>query len=183
MHLFLLHKEINGYANLTTSNSYCAVCLWFDEGPLCAAPPLCTLVLRPVRLCLRRGAAARRPAASRPYLPGQVSYIGMDASRGMLRRGQAKCASGNWPASFVQADAEALPFAAARTAFVLAMGVLQHLHDPRLAVAELMRVARPGTRLLVIDEHRAQKRILAAFRPDQFQPQAWCEYFVLDLAV
>ena len=122
-------------------------------------------------------------AASRPYLPTDIHYIGLDISPGMLRRARAKRAEQRWHAHFVQADAQALPFAAKGVDLILAMGVLQHVSTPDSAIGEMLRVAKIGARLLLIDERRAQARILRALNRDNKILQYWGEYFVLDLQV
>ncbi len=122
-------------------------------------------------------------AASRPYLPANIHYIGMDASRGMLRRAAAICAERQLGATFVQADAQALPFATKVTNLILAMGVLQHVDNPPLAIGEILRAAKPGGRLLLIDERRAQSRILPTLKRDDASFQIMSEYFVLDLQI
>lgn len=122
-------------------------------------------------------------AASLPYLPANIHYIGVDASRGMLRRAEAICAEQQLRAAFVLADAQALPFAAKRLDLILAMGVLQHVDDPPLAIGEILRVAKPGARLLLVDERRAKARILGAIKHDNFILQTLNEYFVLNLQI
>lgn len=122
-------------------------------------------------------------AASRPYLPATIHYIGVDFSRGMLRHAAAICAARQLQATFVQADAQALPFAAKAMDLVLAMGVLQHVYAAPLAIGETLRTAKPGARLLLIDEHRAQSRILPALKCDNARFQIMNEYFVLDLQI
>ena len=120
-------------------------------------------------------------AASRPYLPGDILYVGMDISRGMLRRAKINCAARGQAAHFVQADARALPFVVYSMDLILVMGVLQHVDDPGLAIRETRRVASPQARLLLIDERRAQARLLQAGQPTNANFQLIGEYFILDL--
>jgi ubiquinone/menaquinone biosynthesis C-methylase UbiE len=101
----------------------------------------------------------------------------------MLRHAAAICAERQLQATFVQADAQALPFAAKAMDLVLAMGVLQHVYAAPLAIGETLRTAKPGARLLLIDEHRAQSRILPALKCDNARFQIMNEYFVLDLQI
>lgn len=51
----------------------------------------------------------------------------------------------------MRGTAEALPFASAAFTLVFARFALHHLTDPRLAVAEMARVCRPGGRVAVMD--------------------------------
>lgn len=122
-------------------------------------------------------------AGSRPYLSREIHYIGVDASRGMLRRAVANCAEKQLRAAFVQADAHSLPFALKSLDLILAVGVLQHVDEPPQAIRKILRVVKPGAQLLLIDERRAQSRILTGLKPDDAQVQIIKEYFVLHLHV
>lgn len=141
---------------------------------------LTRLDLRPAARVLDLGCGT---ASSRAFLPADGVYIGLDFSRAMLRRAQAKCAARKLSAAFVQADAQALPFAAQSFELGLGMGVLQHADKPEIVINELRRTAKPGARLLLIDEHRAQARIGSAARRDNVPIQSIGEYFVIDLRV
>jgi len=54
--------------------------------------------------------------------------------------------------SFVEADATHLPFASGSFDLAGCLRTLHHVGRPELAVAELVRVTRPGGRVLVIDQ-------------------------------
>lgn len=120
-------------------------------------------------------------ASNRAFLPAEIHYIGLDISRGMLARARVKCAGLGVNADFVQADATALPFAASCVDLVLAMGVLQHVAEIEDAMRELDNTVKPGGTLLVIDEKRAQKRILQNVRGDNVTTSLYGEYFVMYL--
>jgi len=120
-------------------------------------------------------------ASSRYYLPADISYIGVDVSRGMLVRARVKCAALGRSAYLVQADAQALPFATGTMGTTLAMGILQHVSDTSRAISETLRVAKPGGQLLLIDERRAQARVLRAVQRRTPQIKMVGEYFVLIL--
>ncbi|MGH2581412.1 MAG: class I SAM-dependent methyltransferase [Anaerolineales bacterium] len=98
-------------------------------------------------------------AENRMFLDESHSYIGLDISRGMLRRAQAKCAQNLLSASFVQADAIALPFRRGVFASAVAMGVLQHVAQSGHALAEMRRVSVVTGEILIIDELRASNRL------------------------
>jgi len=98
-------------------------------------------------------------AENRVFLGDSQAYFGMDISRGMLLRAQAKCAQKHLSASFVQADAIALPFPREIFASAIAMGVLQHVAQPEHALAEMRRVSKVTGEVLVIDEQRAFSRL------------------------
>jgi SAM-dependent methyltransferase len=75
-----------------------------------------------------------------------AAVVGVDTSEAMVgearRRGLAEA---------VVADAHALPFEDASFDGASADRVLQHLEDPRAALAELVRVTRPGGRIVTAD--------------------------------
>lgn len=54
----------------------------------------------------------------------------------------------------VQARGETLPFASDRFDFVFSNEVIEHVVDDRLAVAEMVRVTKPGGRLLIFCPNR-----------------------------
>src|SRR5579859_2044728 len=55
-------------------------------------------------------------------------------------------------AQFVEADATSLPFDVASFDLAGTLRTLHHVRRPELVIAELARVARPGGRVLVIDQ-------------------------------
>jgi SAM-dependent methyltransferase len=75
--------------------------------------------------------------------------IGVDRVPELLELAR-KRAPGN--AQFVEADATNLPFEAASFDLAGTLRTLHHVRRPELVVAELARVARPGGRVLVIDQ-------------------------------
>ncbi|HEX7080926.1 MAG TPA: bifunctional demethylmenaquinone methyltransferase/2-methoxy-6-polyprenyl-1,4-benzoquinol methylase UbiE [Gammaproteobacteria bacterium] len=76
-----------------------------------------------------------------------------DVNRTMLELGRDRLidAGVGRNASFVQADAEALPFAAGRFHCVTIGFGLRNVTDKEAALAELYRVLKPGGRLLVLE--------------------------------
>ena len=74
-----------------------------------------------------------------------VRSVGLDASAAMI--GEAARRGG----AFVRGDAHALPFADATFDGCRADRTLQHLADPERALAEMVRVTRPGGRVVVVD--------------------------------
>ncbi len=145
--------------------------------------------------------------ASRAAFEPSVNYLGVDISLNMLRRARSKCIKQGWPAHFVQAGIEALPLRGAKADLILAMGVLQHLRNPGLALQEMARVAAGKARLLLIDEQRSLRPLLRKLQQTA-HPRApkqqmaslaeWCEaklnlkwsdqqmfgeYYLLDLSL
>jgi len=83
---------------------------------------------------------------------GAAHVVGVDFSNYMLERAREKAAQqGLWPekVAFRQVDAESLPFADATFDTVLAGLVLSFLPDKPKPVAEMVRVVRPGGRVIV----------------------------------
>lgn len=86
------------------------------------------------------GTGALTAAISATSAPAML--IGLDASAADLRYGRAHARDGG--AALVVADAAALPFHSATFDAVVSALLLNHLHDPAFAVAEMVRVSRPG---------------------------------------
>lgn len=81
----------------------------------------------------------------------QGRVIGVDHSATMLETARARAAQAQLPVEYVLADATQLPFAEASFDGCQASRVLAHLREPEQALAEMMRVARPGARIVVAD--------------------------------
>ena len=77
--------------------------------------------------------------------------VGIDNSETMLQEARARAAEAQLQVEYVLAEATCLPFADASFDGCQASRVLAHLREPQLAVAEMVRVARPGARIVVAD--------------------------------
>ncbi len=75
-----------------------------------------------------------------------VTRFAIDLSSAMLARTKRRLAG---QARLAQAFADGLPFASGSFDVVLCTEVLEHTADPAAVIAELMRVARPGARVIV----------------------------------
>jgi ubiquinone/menaquinone biosynthesis C-methylase UbiE len=75
---------------------------------------------------------------------------GIDASRAVITAARRLCRGSG--VTLRQADAAALPFAAAGFDVTLAVTVLLHVADPLAVVREMTRVTRPGGRVAVQDQ-------------------------------
>jgi ubiquinone/menaquinone biosynthesis C-methylase UbiE len=75
--------------------------------------------------------------------------VGVDMSAAMIREAQQRTNQIDLPVEFHQGDAHNLPFETASFDCCRADRVLQHLSHPRQALAELVRVAKPGGMILV----------------------------------
>jgi ubiquinone/menaquinone biosynthesis C-methylase UbiE len=126
--------------------------------------------------------------ADLPYLAEQVDlrsieWIGLDLSRGMLRRCQARLRSLGGTAMLVQANAECLPLADRSFDVVLQVGGINFFDHPAAATEEMVRVAKEGARILIADEtnkvvrrsYRKNPLTRAYFQdaPDPVDPRGW----------
>jgi len=89
-----------------------------------------------------------------------LSAIGIDRSHAMCGRARAR------GADVGVADATMLPFADASFAGVRADRVFQHLDDPESGLAELVRVTRPGGRVVLADPDQDTLLIAIPGAPD-----------------
>ena len=86
------------------------------------------------------------------YLPRTARYFGLDISWGMLMQCQRHVKSWKAEADLFQGAAEHLPFVDEAFDAVLHMGGINFFNNKALALSEMVRVARPGTKFVVVDE-------------------------------
>jgi ubiquinone/menaquinone biosynthesis C-methylase UbiE len=86
------------------------------------------------------------------YLPRDIRRFGIDLSREMLLRCQSNLRRWDMQADLFVGNAEALPFADDSFDVVFHVGGINFFSDRAAAIAEMIRVARPGSLLLVADE-------------------------------
>jgi SAM-dependent methyltransferase len=77
--------------------------------------------------------------------------IAIDASQAMLDEARRRSADRSLPVEFRHGDIEDLAAPTASFDGVYSERVFQHLDDPHTAMAELVRVTRPGGRVVVVD--------------------------------
>jgi ubiquinone/menaquinone biosynthesis C-methylase UbiE len=111
------------------------------------------------------------PGVNLPYLmdaPGAGEVFGLDLSPGQLRQCQRLCRRRGWSVDLFLANAEQLPFRNDSFDFVFHIGGINFFNDKRAAIEAMIRVARPGTKIMIIDEHeraaRLYDRTLPGFR-------------------
>jgi ubiquinone/menaquinone biosynthesis C-methylase UbiE len=111
---------------------------------------------RPIRILeVGIGAGANLPLLQQ-YLPldVEVEFWGLDLSVGMLL--QCALRSEWWygvqGVRLLLADAHRLPFQDDQFDRVFHVGAINGYRDPRAALSEMARVARPGTPIVVVDE-------------------------------
>lgn len=79
---------------------------------------------------------------------GPLDLTLCDISANMLDEASSRLARRNIPVWCGKADLEALPYADNRFDLTMAGHVLEHFTDPRVALAEMIRVTRPGGRIV-----------------------------------
>jgi ubiquinone/menaquinone biosynthesis C-methylase UbiE len=110
------------------------------------------LALREGATILDVGCGTGQDAQDLALVVGSHGHVvGVDSSETMLEVARARAASMQLPVKYVLADATQLPFADATFDGCQAVRVLGHLHEPELALAEMVRVARPGARIVAAD--------------------------------
>jgi ubiquinone/menaquinone biosynthesis C-methylase UbiE/uncharacterized protein YbaR (Trm112 family) len=122
------------------------------------------------------GSGGNLPWLERDLPPGlDVELWGVDLSPNMLAFcGRRLACPGSRPMRLLLADGHALPFRDASFDRVYNVGGIATYRDPRRALAEMARVARPGTPIVVVDEqldpntthglyHRLMFRALTAY--------------------
>lgn len=77
------------------------------------------------------------------------SAIGVDASATMIAEAERRAAAAGSTAKFLQMDAQRLDLPDASFDGVHAERLLQHVPDPDAALAEIVRIAKPGARIVI----------------------------------
>jgi ubiquinone/menaquinone biosynthesis C-methylase UbiE len=86
------------------------------------------------------------------YLPRGVKLFGLDLSGEMLANCQANLRRWELDADLFLGNAEDLPFADESFDVVFHSGGINFFNDRAKAIREMIRVAKPGTRILIADE-------------------------------
>jgi len=86
------------------------------------------------------------------YLNRDADFYGLDLSAGMLARCRSQARRLKLRFQLCQGLAEHLPYPDSAFDCVFHMGGINFFTDPAAALREIVRVAKPGTRLLVVDE-------------------------------
>jgi ubiquinone/menaquinone biosynthesis C-methylase UbiE len=85
-------------------------------------------------------------------LPEHAEYYGLDISWKMLERCQRNAKRKKRKVELVHGSAEHLPFRDASFDAVFHIGGINFFNDKGRAIQEMIRVARPGTRIVIADE-------------------------------
>ncbi len=86
------------------------------------------------------------------YLPPGVRLCGIDLAREMLVNCQSNLHRWHLQAGLFLGNAESLPFADSSFDVVFHVGGINFFNDRAQAIREMIRVARPGSRILIADE-------------------------------
>jgi ubiquinone/menaquinone biosynthesis C-methylase UbiE len=84
------------------------------------------------------------------YFRRDVELFGLDVSWGMLRKCARKVKEAGLNAQLFQGEAERLPFRDGIFDSVFCFGAINFFRDQARAVEEMVRVAKPGTRILIV---------------------------------
>ncbi len=90
--------------------------------------------------------------ANLKFLPLNVRFFGLDLSWGMLKQCRRKVRRWGLSVDLFQGRAEELPFIDNAFDVVFHMGGVNFFDDKSQGLHEIIRVAKPGTKILVVDE-------------------------------
>lgn len=86
------------------------------------------------------------------YLPLEVEFFGLDLSWGMLRKCARNLQRWGRSAELFQCEGEHLPFRDNIFECVFHVGGINFFSDPAAAIREMIRVAKAGTKIVIVDE-------------------------------
>jgi ubiquinone/menaquinone biosynthesis C-methylase UbiE/uncharacterized protein YbaR (Trm112 family) len=86
------------------------------------------------------------------YLPVKATYFGLDISWGMVKRCQRNLKQWQREAELILGNAEELPLHDELFDTVFHVGGINVFNDPAKAICEMIRVAKAGAKILIVDE-------------------------------
>jgi ubiquinone/menaquinone biosynthesis C-methylase UbiE/uncharacterized protein YbaR (Trm112 family) len=95
------------------------------------------------------------PGVNLPYLMANIKVkevYGLDLSNGQLRHCQRYIEKKGWDTALFQGNAEELPFQNDIFDSVFHIGGINFFNDKKKAIEEMIRVAKPGSRIVICDE-------------------------------
>jgi ubiquinone/menaquinone biosynthesis C-methylase UbiE len=92
------------------------------------------------------------------YLPGDIDFYGIDISWGMLRKCRKNLRKWRRTAHLFQAQACRLPFRAGVFDCVFHVGGMNFFSEQERAIREMIWVAKPGTKIVIVDETEKEVR-------------------------
>ena len=102
--------------------------------------------------------------ANLPYLfelPGVDEVLGLDISAGQLERCRSLAKRRGWAVDLFLGTAEALPFKSETFQGVLHIGGINFFSKKKQAIDEMIRVALPGSKIVIADESERMARFLS----------------------
>jgi demethylmenaquinone methyltransferase / 2-methoxy-6-polyprenyl-1,4-benzoquinol methylase len=109
--------------------------------------------------------AAGTGTSTRAFTAAGARCVACDFSEGMLRVGASRPAPAAGRIGFTAGDALALPFAGQTFDVVTVSFGLRNVADPSVALAELLRVTKPGGRLVICEfSHLPARPLDAAYQ-------------------
>lgn len=122
---------------------------WFTRKPNYRDEFLSELELKPgarvLEVSIGTGANLR-------FLPSDIESFGVDISWGMLHKCRRNLHRWRRKARLFQAEAERLPFKAGAFDCVFHSGGINFFTDQARAIKEMIWVAKPGTKIVIVDE-------------------------------
>ena len=112
-------------------------------------------ILDPLEPCGKVLEVSIGPGVNLPYLreyPAVREIYGLDLSNGQLARCQRFAQRNDWPVNLYQGNAEALPFQDNAFDSVFHIGGINFFNDKQKAITEMIRVAKPGAKIVICDE-------------------------------
>jgi ubiquinone/menaquinone biosynthesis C-methylase UbiE/uncharacterized protein YbaR (Trm112 family) len=111
------------------------------------------------------------PGVNLPYLVNRRdvgAIFGLDISRGQLQHCQDYAVRRGWNVQLHLGNAEQLPYPDNTFDGIFHIGGINFFNDKQKAISEMIRVAKPGTRILICDENekgaQAYERFLPGFK-------------------
>jgi SAM-dependent methyltransferase len=102
-----------------------------------------------------------------PMLAAGSDYTGIDRSEALLEKGRALFAALPYRATFIQGDANATDLEDDQFDLAITHAVMMHLPEPRKALAEMIRVTRPGGLVITCEaNHNAINALLHVHEND-----------------
>jgi len=90
--------------------------------------------------------------ANIPLIRSDVEFFGLDLTWAMLRRCSQNLRKWKRSAELFQGEAERLPFIDSAFDVVFHVGGINFFNDKARAIREMIRVAKPGTKIIIADE-------------------------------
>ena len=109
------------------------------------------------------------PGINLPYLVNRADVgeiYGLDISLGQLNRCREYAAHRGWSPQLQLGNAEQLPYQDNTFAGVFHVGGINFFNDKQKAILEMIRVAKPGARIMICDENEKGAQAYERFIPD-----------------